>query len=52
VDDVGSVADEIVAAGGTTVGERMQVDVSGMGQLLFQYVADPEGNIIELQKWS
>ncbi len=51
VDDVDSAAREVLAAGGTTVGSPIQIDVPGRGRLWFQYVADPEGNIIELQKW-
>jgi len=26
-------------------------EVPGVGLLTFQYVADPEGNIIEVQNW-
>ncbi len=52
VADVREVAERVVAKGGSTVGEPQEVEVAGMGRLTFQYVADPEGNLIELQTWS
>jgi predicted enzyme related to lactoylglutathione lyase len=52
VDDVESVANDVVSNGGSTVGQVEQVSIAGAGELLFQYVADPEGNIIEIQHWS
>ncbi len=52
VDDVESVANEVVSNGGSRVGEVELVNIAGVGELLFQYVADPEGNIIEIQQWS
>jgi hypothetical protein len=27
-------------------------EISGAGLLVFQYVADPEGNTVEIQSWS
>ena len=33
------------------MGELVRVVVPGAGRLKFVYAADPEGNIIELQKW-
>jgi predicted enzyme related to lactoylglutathione lyase len=52
VDDVESVAKDVMSNGGDKVGEVEQVSIAGVGGLLFQYVADPEGNIIEIQQWS
>lgn len=51
VDDVDSTAQRVLVAGGSAVGSPIQTEVPGRGRLWFQYVSDPEGNIIELQKW-
>jgi catechol 2,3-dioxygenase-like lactoylglutathione lyase family enzyme len=52
VDDI----DEALAAarkeGGGAVGEIVMTQVEGAGQLRVVYARDPEGNIVELQKWS
>ena len=50
--EVNSVEDAVgavLAAGGTAVGECVTVAIPGKGTITFAYVADPEGNIIELQ---
>jgi catechol 2,3-dioxygenase-like lactoylglutathione lyase family enzyme len=52
VEDVPAARDAVIAAGGGTVGETISVDISGVGPITFAYVTDPEGNIIELQRWS
>jgi predicted enzyme related to lactoylglutathione lyase len=52
VDDVAAARNAVLAAGGGTVGELVSVEISGAGQITFAYVTDPEGNIIELQRWS
>ena len=52
VDDVAATAAAVLAAGGTAVGERVSHDVPGVGRLTFQYLRDPEGNILELQSWN
>lgn len=52
VDDVAATAAEVLAAGGSAVGERVTHDVPGVGRLVFQYLRDPEGNILELQSWN
>jgi catechol 2,3-dioxygenase-like lactoylglutathione lyase family enzyme len=49
VADVAAVREAVLAAGGEDLGEIVQVDVPGRGALTFVYMADPEGNIIELQ---
>jgi len=51
VDDVETAKDEVLAAGGGCVGEIVTVEISGAGTITLIYVTDPEGNIIELQKW-
>jgi predicted enzyme related to lactoylglutathione lyase len=51
VDDVPAVARTVFNHGGSPVGALTIRDVPGMGLLTFQYVADPEGNIIEVQHW-
>ncbi len=52
---VASVADareEVLAAGGTAVGEVVTTTISTGAQVTWCYVTDPEGNIVELQAWS
>ena len=51
VGDVAAARDAVIAAGGGTVGELVTAEIPGAGKITFVYVTDPEGNIIELQKW-
>lgn len=51
VDDVEAARDAVLAAGGTAVGQVVSLAVPGAGIVTFAYVTDPEGNIIELQRW-
>ncbi len=51
VEDVEAARDEVAAAGGACVGEMVTVDIPDAGIITFIYMTDPEGNIIELQKW-
>jgi len=51
VQDVEEALTAVRDAGGGVVGELVRVDVPGVGRLTFVYATDPEGNIIELQKW-
>ena len=51
VDDVVAVREAVLAAGGSSVGETVTVDIPIAGRITFAYVTDPEGNIIELQRW-
>ena len=51
VDDVEAARDAVVAAGGGSVGEIVSINVPNAGKVTFVYVTDPEGNIVELQKW-
>lgn len=49
VDDVPAAARRILDHGGSVVGELTEREIPGVGLLTFQYLADPEGNIIEIQ---
>ena len=51
VADVEGATAEVLQHGGRKVGEVVTAEVAGVGLLTFVYVADPEGNIIELQSW-
>ncbi len=51
VDDVSAVAASVLAHGGSAVGEATVREIPGVGLLTFVYMADPEGNIIEIQNW-
>ena len=53
--EVPSVPDaraEILAAGGTAVGEVVTLTTAVGTRVTWCYVTDPEGNILELQSWS
>ncbi len=50
VDDVEVMVDRVVELGGKKIGEVASKEFKS-GSLIFTYVTDPEGNIIELQKW-
>ena len=52
VEDVEAARDAVIAAGGKVVGEIVSVQIPPAGTVSFVYVRDPEGNIIELQRWS
>ena len=52
VGDVVAARDAVVAAGGGIVGKLVSVEIPGAGPITFVYVTDPEGNIVELQRWS
>lgn len=51
VEDVAGMAEAVCQAGGREVGRMVEIDIPEAGRITFQYVADPEGNILELQKW-
>jgi predicted enzyme related to lactoylglutathione lyase len=42
---------EFLAAGGSPVGEVVTLATAAGGKVTWCYVADPEGNIVELQRW-
>ena len=52
VDDVDAKRVQIKKLGGDDYGELVTIDIAGAGQLTLLYMTDPEGNIVELQKWS
>lgn len=52
VDDVKEACRAVLDHGGQQVGEIVSLEVPGVGTVAFVYVTDPEGNIIELQRWS
>ena len=52
VNDVDQALQAVIAGGGDTVGEIATAEVKGVGLLHVVYARDPEGNILELQKWS
>jgi len=51
VDDVQAALDSVVAAGGGPVGDVVTSEIPGAGAITFVYATDPEGNVIELQRW-
>ena len=42
---------EFLAAGGTSVGDVVTLTTSAGSKVTWCYLADPEGNIVELQRW-
>ena len=52
VDDVNQALEALIAAGGGAEGEIATTEVDSVGVLRVVYARDPEGNIIELQKWN
>lgn len=52
VDDVEAALTQVVAEGGRSIGQISDAHIPDKGHIEFVYAADPEGNIIELQKWS
>lgn len=51
VDSVADARREILAAGGTAIGEVVSLTTTVGGRVTWCYVTDPEGNILELQSW-
>jgi predicted enzyme related to lactoylglutathione lyase len=52
VDDVHKYLQSVLDHGGSLVGKAVEADIASAGRISVAYVRDPEGNIIELQKWS
>jgi predicted enzyme related to lactoylglutathione lyase len=50
VEDVPETANSVFRHGGKSIGELVIRQVPGVGKLTVQYVTDPEGNIVEIQK--
>ncbi len=51
VDNVEKLVDHLKTEGGSLVGKVIKTKIKGAGTIKFVYARDPEGNIIELQKW-
>lgn len=51
VPDVERKREEVLARGGRDLGKLVTIDIAGAGRLTLVYMTDPEGNIIELQRW-
>ncbi|MBI4785940.1 MAG: VOC family protein [Chloroflexi bacterium] len=52
VDDVAAAQKAVIEASGMPVGEIVTLQVATGAKVTWCYVADPEGNIIELQAWA
>ena len=52
VDDVEGICTKVISFGGSELGEIIKKEIEGVGLLTFIYMADPEGNIIEIQNWA
>ena len=50
VEDVEQILQKMIQLGGRKIGEVVTKDFKN-GTLTFTYAADPEGNIVEIQKW-
>jgi catechol 2,3-dioxygenase-like lactoylglutathione lyase family enzyme len=51
VDDVKATRRAVLAAGGGELGQVVSVEVAGAGAITFAYLTDPEGNVVEVQRW-
>jgi glyoxylase I family protein len=51
VPDVEAKRAEVQRWGGRDLGQLVTLDIPGAGRLTLIYMRDPEGNIVELQKW-
>jgi predicted enzyme related to lactoylglutathione lyase len=51
VEDVAAKREQVRSLGGRDYGEIVTLDIPGAGTLTLCYICDPEGNILELQKW-
>jgi len=52
VKNVSRALERVVRHGGGSVGGVVATEIDGVGHINFVYARDPEGNIIELQKWA
>jgi predicted enzyme related to lactoylglutathione lyase len=52
VESVSEAREEVLARGGSTLGDIVTLATSTGATVTWCYVRDPEGNIIELQSWS
>lgn len=52
VDDVDSARVRVLESGGSAIGEVVTLTTADGRRVTWCYVADPEGNAVELQSWS
>ena len=52
VTNVAQMIKRLEKNGGSLVGKRITTTIEGVGKIDVVYARDPEGNIVELQKWS
>ena len=52
VEDVAAAREAVLAAGGTALGETVTLTIADGRRVTFCYLADPEGNAVELQSWA
>jgi catechol 2,3-dioxygenase-like lactoylglutathione lyase family enzyme len=51
VDNVPAARTEVLAAGGSALGEVVTTQIATGARVSWCYVTDPEGNVVELQCW-
>lgn len=51
VDNIEKAREEVINNGGSKVGEIVTLELSNKTKVIWVYVTDPEGNILELQKY-
>ncbi len=51
VDDVEKKLQLLLINGGSVVGKLIDTKIEGSGKISVVYAKDPEGNIVEIQKW-
>jgi catechol 2,3-dioxygenase-like lactoylglutathione lyase family enzyme len=51
VEDVAAARLAVLEAGGGTVGEIVSLQIAGGAKVELCYLTDPEGNIVEVQRW-
>jgi len=51
VENVEEILNLLLEKGGSTVGKRVNARIPDVGTIDIVYARDPEGNIVELQKW-
>lgn len=52
VDSVEDARDEVLAHGGSALGDVVALTIADGKQVTLIYMRDPEGNIVELQRWT
>lgn len=51
VEDVEMTLERLLKAGGSRIGDIVTTEIPQAGCIEFVYARDPEGNIVEIQKW-